>query len=428
MITILGAGLSGLSIGYLLKKKGIEDFIIIEKENEVGGLCRSFNYRGHTYDIGGHILFSKDKDLLNELIGVLGDNKKRFYRNNAVWYKGLFVKYPFENGMSILPAEERYEILITYLKNDFNRKPTNFGEWMYYTFGKGLTDKYLMPYNRKIWKRDPYKMDMTWVERIPRPPMEDMVKSALGMDTEGYTHQLYFYYPIKGGIQSLTDSLYEYVKDHVILSSPVKRIYKDNKWIVETNKDRYKSDIVVSTIPVLILLYIVDMDDEIKSVIDKLEYNSIKIAFVALKRNPDDKHFAVYVPDNNVIFHRMCFTHYIGQSPENEYGVMMEITYDGKKRLDKSDDEVLDECINGLEYMGLIDKEDVIGGEVQTIPYAYVVYDYEYPEKMKILNRLNRDNFYLAGRFGSFRYLNMDAVFKDAKRVFEKIEKIIEKY
>ncbi len=421
MITILGGGLSGLSIGYLLKKRGYEDFVVLEKEGITGGLCRSFNYRNHTYDIGGHILFSKDKNLLNELIEVLGDNKKRFYRNNAVWYKNIFVKYPFENGMGVLPIEDRYEILISYLKNDFEGKPRNFGEWMYYTFGKGLTDKYLMPYNKKIWKRNPYEMDMTWVERVPRPPMEDMVKSALGMETEGYIHQLYFYYPIKGGIQALTNSLYDKVKEHVVLDVEVKRVYKDKKWIVETNNNKYESDIIISTIPVLNLPYIMDMENDVKDVIDRLEYNSMKIAFVALKKNPDDKHFAVYVPDESVIFHRMCLTNYIGQSPEGEYGVMMEITYNGREKFNMDDEEVLNKCIECLEYMGLINKDDVIGGEVQTVPYAYVVYDYEYPRKMKILNGLNKDNFYLAGRFGSFRYLNMDAVFKDAKEVVNKI-------
>ena len=40
------------------------------------------------------------------------------------------------------------------------------------------------------------------VERIPRPPKEDILKSAKRKKTEGYKHQLFFYYP-KGGIQSL---------------------------------------------------------------------------------------------------------------------------------------------------------------------------------------------------------------------------------
>ncbi len=424
-VIVLGAGLSGLSIGYLLKKKGFEKFIILEKDTTTGGLCRSFNYNGHIYDIGGHILFSKNAELLEEMIDVLGDNKEKFYRNNAVWYKGQFVKYPFENGMGILPIEERYEILISYLQNGFKKKPSNFGEWMYYTFGKGLTDKYLMPYNKKIWKRDPYKMDMTWVERVPKPPVEDMVKAALGIETEGYVHQLHFYYPKTGGIQALTDSLSKILRNHIKTTEEIKHITKDNgKYIIETDKEKYTAEKVVSTIPVLELPNIMTISKEIKSTIDTLEYNAMKIAFLTLKNNPDSDHFAVYVPDDKVLFHRMCFTNYVKHSPKNEYGVMMEITYDGRSKFSLSNEEILKKCKEDLIYMNLAKEEDFIGGEVQDIPYGYVVYDIDYPKKMNIINKLNSNNFYLAGRFGSFRYLNMDAVFDDAKKIASKIENV----
>ena len=73
-------------------------------------------------------------------------------------------------------------------------------------FGEGITRTYLEPYNRKIWKFDPTFMDTQMVERIPKPPKQDIIKSAKGINTEGYKHQLYFHYPIKNGIQSLFDS------------------------------------------------------------------------------------------------------------------------------------------------------------------------------------------------------------------------------
>ena len=79
---ILGAGATGLSLGCALKKKGIEDFLILEKENEAGGLCRSTEVDGSPFDIGGgHFLDVKRKkvnDFLKHYTYLITEiNKKK---------------------------------------------------------------------------------------------------------------------------------------------------------------------------------------------------------------------------------------------------------------------------------------------------------------------------------------------------------------
>ena len=81
-------------------------------------------------------------------------------------------------------------------------KPKNLEEWCHKNFGRSISEKYLIPYNKKIWKFQLDKIGTEWVERIPKPPTKDVIKSSLGISTEGYKHQLYFYYPKKGGIES----------------------------------------------------------------------------------------------------------------------------------------------------------------------------------------------------------------------------------
>ncbi|UCD93309.1 MAG: NAD(P)-binding protein, partial [Methanobacteriota archaeon] len=56
-IGILGGGLTGLTLGSLIPESQI-----LEKEEVVGGLCRSKTKDGFTYDIGGsHVLFSRNE-------------------------------------------------------------------------------------------------------------------------------------------------------------------------------------------------------------------------------------------------------------------------------------------------------------------------------------------------------------------------------
>ena len=98
---VLGGGLAGAALAHFLQEKG-HDVDVLEKEVECGGLCRSFSKNGFSFDLGGHIIFSKDKEILDLMVNILGDNVEKHYRNNKIWYKGRYVKYPFENGLSVL--------------------------------------------------------------------------------------------------------------------------------------------------------------------------------------------------------------------------------------------------------------------------------------------------------------------------------------
>src|SRR4029077_9461945 len=177
------------------------------------------------------------------MIGLLDGNVYQGRRNNKIFYKGRYVKYPFENGLFDLEPQDRFECLYHYIKND-HPAPKNFKEWIYHTFGTGLAEKYLLPYNEKIWNVAADQMSLDWVEgRVPKPPVEDVIKAAVGVETEGYTHQLYFHYPAHGGIESLPRAMSQRVRN-VIPDFTVVRIWKEgNRWCVSNGRaiHRYES-------------------------------------------------------------------------------------------------------------------------------------------------------------------------------------------
>ena len=200
-VLILGGGIAGLSLAHFLKGKSV----ILEKEQEIGGLCRSFALNGVSYDVGPHILFSKNTEVLEFHKSLVKTNAIR--RSNKIFHKGKLVKYPFENDLAALDEEERDYCLKEFLNNPYeDYVPQNMLQFFLKTFGEGITKLYLQPYNEKIWKLDPSCMDTQMVERIPKPPKEDILKSAQGIETEGYTHQLNFYYPQAGGMESLVQA------------------------------------------------------------------------------------------------------------------------------------------------------------------------------------------------------------------------------
>ena len=187
---ILGGGIAGLSLANFLQAKAV----VVEAENKFGGLSRSYSMAGVDYDIGPHIIFSKNQEVLDLHTSMIETNQVK--RSNKIFHDGRYIKYPFENDLYSLSEKEKQYCLVEFLNNPYESlEATNMLQFFLKTFGDGITRTYLQPYNEKIWKFDPSFMDTQMVERIPKPPKQDVIDSANGKSTDGYTHQLYFHYP-----------------------------------------------------------------------------------------------------------------------------------------------------------------------------------------------------------------------------------------
>lgn len=437
-VGILGGGLTGLTIGANLKTDPGDqnlDFELLEKNPDCGGLCRSLTEDGFTFDYGGaHIIYSQDQNSLDFMLKMLKENCRRGRRNNKIYYRGHFVKYPFENGLSDLPKEDNFECLYHYLKNDYP-PPSNFKGWIYSTFGQGIAEKYLVPYNKKVWNTDPEEMSLHWVEgRVPKPPLVDVIKSAIGIPTEGYAHQLNFYYPLKGGIQALIRTMEQEMTSRIIKDFAVKKVFKEkNGWCVSDGVSQKKYDLIVSTIPIFELLKALEgVPSEVFDASGQLQYNSLIAILLGLEGNSLPAYTAVYFPDEDLKFNRVGFPHIFSRHnvPSEHSSLVVEITAkenDSTWRL--SDEELLKHSIQGLSGCGLLDPKRVCFKKVVRSKYAYVIYDKDYLKNMEIVkNYIERLSIILCGRWGEFEYLNMDACVERGRRVAENINHAPKRY
>jgi len=438
-ICILGGGLSGVSLVYFLQDNSqIKRIDIFEKNENLGGLCRSFKKEGIYYDIGPHILFSKDKEILNLMTNLLGENKNKLRRSNKIFYKGKFVKYPFENELSALPEKDREYCLNSFLYNAYeNYEINNMLQFFLKTFGEGITNTYLRPYNEKIWKFDPSFMDTQMVERIPKPPKEDILRSANGIATEGYLHQLYFYYPKEGGINSLIKGFTNKFnkKVNIFVNSRVVGLHRiKNKWKVKTDKEVFgEYDLVVSTIPVqsLVRIYKNNISEEVIEAVNDLKYNSIIITIVNVKKDNLGSNFATMVPNKDIIFHRVSKLNFLGNNyckKDGSFTLMVEITYRKDSIIDKmSNEDIINKILDGLQKIKFVDdRKDVNFINIKKFEYAYVIYDLNHRKNMNLIRRYFTDQgIKICGRFGEFEYLNMDAVIKHSEELACKIQRTL---
>jgi protoporphyrinogen oxidase len=420
-VGILGGGISGLFTARFLGG----DVEVLEADATVGGLARCFGGEGFRSDIGGHILFSKDKEALAHELAALGGNIREGVRANKILYKGLHVKYPFENGIDVLPKEDIVDILYSFVENPLRApgkpKPTNFLEWMYYTFGTGLTDRYMLPYNAKIWKTPAEEMSLEWVDRVPSPPLLDLVKTAVGIPTEGYTHQLNFSYPRTGGFESLPKAVAAQLGAKVHAGFRVASLQRcDGGWAVTSDtgeERRYRQ--IVATLPIGTLLTALgDVPAEIVATSDALRYNSLRVALVGVRGTDLPAYTALYVPDPRSLYHRVCYNQVFSPDmvPAGCSSVSCEITAAPGSDLDSwSDAAILDRVVDDLVRDGVISRDSVCYRQVHRERYAYVVYTTGYSDRVrKIREFTDARGIHLAGRFAEYQYVNTDACVRRA--------------
>ncbi len=99
-IGIIGAGVSGLFLAYLLKKEGY-DVTLFETAPEPGGLASCMNFSGAKLERFFHHFFATDTELLNFLEEIGLQEKMMWFESRVgFYYDGKFL--PFNTVLDIL--------------------------------------------------------------------------------------------------------------------------------------------------------------------------------------------------------------------------------------------------------------------------------------------------------------------------------------
>lgn len=133
--------------------------MIVDSNETPGGLASTdVTPEGFLYDVGGHVIFSHYKyfdDCIDEALPKPED----WYTHQRISYvksRGLWVPYPYQNNISMLPKEDQVKAMDGMIEAALearvsSTKPTNFDEWIVRMMGTGIADLFMRPYNYKVW-------------------------------------------------------------------------------------------------------------------------------------------------------------------------------------------------------------------------------------------------------------------------------------
>lgn len=420
-ILIIGAGPTGLGAAYRLKKLGYTNFVLVEAGDVPGGLASSFvDDKGFTWDVGGHVQFSHYDyfdDAMDEALGK--DGWLKHERESWVWIADRFVPYPFQNNLRYLPSE----MIAKAVRGLATRPPRtpsptqDFGSWVLQTFGEGLRDIFMAPYNFKVWAFPLERLWAGWVgERVA---VVDLARALDNIffekDDLSWGPNNTFQFPKRGGTGAVWRSIAKIVgSEHVRLNARVRQIDWRSKVATLEGGETMPYDRILSTVPLDVLATTLTPSIQpVSEAAPKLLRSHSHIIGVGLTGEMPAKLAKkcwMYFPEDNCPFYRVTvFSHYSPNNvPEPESGkywsLMTETSESSVKQVDR--ETLVEQTIRGLLNTGLIRSRDqIVSTWRYTAEHGYPTPSLERNELLKRIEpALSLAGVASRGRFGAWRY------------------------
>lgn len=430
-ITILGAGLAGLSTGYMLARSGVP-VRIIEKEHYVGGLASSFKSGAFTYDLGPHRFHSHEDEVLNHIKELLGDNIQYRERLSRIFLKNQFFNYPLKtsNVLKNLPFTFLIKAFADYIGirmvNMVRPIPDDcFENWVKKRFGRTLYQMFFGTYTEKAWGMPCSQISADWAaQRITLLNLWDTVKKTVFKPKNvPRTYVSKFIYPKQGGIGAICRSYADVILEkggEIHLGADIKGINVQGQraesiTFTTRGKDHtVEFDQLISTIPCTVLLnYLSSPPDPVSQANQNLRHIGIVFVIMDVDREKVTDDHWIYLPDHDLTIHRISeFKNFSEDTcPPGRTMICAEITCSVGDKIWQSDQPTLKRiATKDLGRVGLLEPEAIGRARIHRTPHAYPVYDLTYKENLNtLLGYLDAfENLKTAGRQGLFKYNNMD--------------------
>jgi protoporphyrinogen oxidase len=383
---IVGGGFTGLELASRMPGS-----LIITPE--IGGLIGSVKQAGFTFDYGGHVYTTTDPriDAIMQSSGATKvDDRLAFFVKR---WGGDFEWIPY-------PVQERPDLLGLSIVPEPEVVPANLESFMIKTFGHDFYEKFMHPFNRRVWTTEPRDMDFDWIDGRVELPSERSEKKW-GMNSQFY-----------------------YAPGDEIIATMERRLANTNIEI---------GNVISANVPAHTLAYASATREHSQEVkYDRLFVttkmfsdtlgahgmvsNYVLCVGVGLKRRLEHPFHWIY-PDFYSRIHRVTLLsrYHPSMAPKGQDSLLLEIPMGSIETISNVFSFEPDSIADALNNIGLdeIDEKDIatvwwsygMGYPIQTVGVRNVVADL----KLELLE----DQVMLCGRWGSHGYFNLQHLLQD---------------
>lgn len=410
MDVIVGAGVSGLAYAGFSKN----ECLLLEKDAEIGGYYKTIKWGDFVWDYSGHFFHFRDTFLEDYICrNMVHDDIRYCEKHTQIFYRQKYIDFPFQKNIHQLDQDEFIDCLydlFTTTGNDY----FTFKQMLYAKFGQSIAEKFLIPYNEKLYACDLNRLDVDAMGRFfPYADKEEIIRNFKKTNNNSYNS--HFTYP-RGGAIEYVKSLASYIgKSNICLNECVKSIDVTEKTI-KTDKRELKYDNLISTMPFPLLMQCCSMEYDT----DIYSWNKVLVFNLGFdKKGKDVFNNWIYVPSKDFCFYRVGY--YDNIFATKNMSLYVELGFG--KNTDVIDVEYYKEkVLDDLKKAGIITDHKLIASHFVIMDPAYVhitkesIRDVE--EKKKVLAR---NNIYSIGRYGSWTYCSIEDNILEAKALMERL-------
>jgi protoporphyrinogen oxidase len=427
---IAGGGLAGLSCARELADASAS-YLLVEKQKEIGGLCRSVLDRGFSFDYTGHFLHFDKPFLRRWASRYIGKAFKERRRHAVIYSHGSYSEYPCQENNAGLPSDITRANVLDYLEAVLsqrfkkNKQPSRscFNNWCLDAFGPSISRNFMFPYNQKLWKFPLNRLTTHWMGRfVPSPKIREVVEGALTLKTSDSGYNATFLYPDRGGISLLPRGIAQGLP-YLWKGAALQRLDLRKRRARLDSGFEINFESLVSSLPLPRLAALTEeLPADLRRKAGHLKATSIYNINLGLKGKQPMPYSWVYFPEGPFQFHRAgsvsaCVP---TVAPRGCFSLYVEFSYRGSR---PNPAQLGRHAVQKLKQLGWIQSEKQIVSRVDLdLPGAYVLYDrYRDEIVQELLDFYRKKGVYSVGRYGRWEYGSMESAMEQGIQTAQNI-------
>jgi protoporphyrinogen oxidase len=402
---IIGAGVTGLSYANFCSS----DYLVIEAEDEIGGYCRTIKQDGFIWDYSGHFFHFQDAGIKSWIMGRMDEhNLVTVSKRTQIYYKGHYIDFPFQKNIHQLDKAEFIDCLYDLFFRNQNEGRT-FKQMLVEKFGTSICEKFLFPYNEKLYACDLDNLDRNAMGRFfPYADIDSIIRNMKEPDNSSYNSTFTY---AKDGAQAYVDVLAKGVKEEKIHTGErVCKIDTQGK-TVETDTSTYRYDNLISTMPLDRLLKLVGKTKNIQ----RYTYNKVVVLNLGFDCPAGSENHWIYFPDKDLCFYRVGF--YSNIMGGNRMSMYVELGKDADEPCN-DDNYYLEQVMADLRKVGLVNSQKLVSWSCVVMDPAYVHINEDCEQDKEVrFTELKASGIHSIGRYGGWRYCSIEDNIIEARKL-----------
>jgi protoporphyrinogen oxidase len=396
---IIGGGASGLAYANFLAG---DDYLVLEADSELGGYCKTVVQDGFVWDYSGHFFHFKNPDIERYLLDRMpADEVRTIQKLSKIVFGGTRIDFPFQKNIHQLPQQDFIDCLYDlFFKEEAygTGKPAHFEEMLYRKFGKGIAERFLIPYNEKLYACSLKKLDVDAMGRFfPYAETADIIRNFKTPDNGSYNDR--FTYPRGGAIQYIRALAKDLDPTRICLGERLLAIDLAAK-VATTNRRQIAFEHLISSAPFDRLLDMVGWQRS-----TPLSSNKVLVFNLGFDRKGwDDVHW-VYFPERAYSFYRVGF--YDNIFGTDRMSLYVELGYPSEAVIDV--DAARAQVLEDLAKAGIIADHQLVSHHTVTLDPAYV---HITQQSQALVTRsraaLAARGVHSVGRYGGWTYCSIE--------------------